>query len=298
MIYAQPGESFTAVLDAEGTTGLVGSITVQIENVDGTTHTAASTTGIVEVEQGIYSAVRTAPDTAATYIVVWNDAGSRAPEELIVTSNAAVVGGGGSTDGLSFLEMVNEVKARGFDEVGDDRIKQWINRAYARLCDRQVWPFLLASTSGAAPLTISDLRSVYAVRDSGQGANLEYADIRDLRVEDPGDDATGSASYWYQDDDAIAIYPASGATISVDYVKSPGDLTGDDDNALVPPRYRMLLIDMAVCEAYKDSDNLEAWQILRTDVEEQIDEMTNTLLVPNYDAPSSIAGDGSASTDW
>jgi hypothetical protein len=199
---------------------------------------------------------------------------------------------------MEFLDLINEVKARGFDEVGDDRIKQWLNRAYARICDRQVWPFCVTSTSGTAPLTISDLRSVYAVRDSGQEMNLEYADIRDIRVLDPGEDATGGAVCWYQSGEAIAIYPASGATISVDYVQTPADLVADGDEPVLPARYHLLVVDAAVCEAYKDSDNLEAWQILRGDVEEQIVEMEAAILIPNLDGAQVVSAGFNSSTDW
>lgn len=297
MIYAEPGTSFTAVLDANGDTGLVGTVTIQIENVDGTTHTAATTTGIVEVEDGIYSAVRTAPDTAATYIVVWNNAGTRAAEELIITNDLPSVYISSPAGGMTLLEMRTEVKARGFDEVGDARIDRWINRGLSRIYDRQSWPFLYDIATGPAPLTITDLRAVNSVRDTTNGVSLGWQDIRAIRDGDPGDDGAGEATSWYVDGETIAIYPASGATISVDYVKSGPDLVADDDETLLPARYDLLAVDAAVCEAYKDSDNLEAWQILRGDVDEQLAEMELAILVPNFDSADSIVNTNS-STDW
>lgn len=88
-MYAQPDTTVTAIL--EGPTGLVGTLGVRIENPDGTTHTARTTAGIVEVEagSGVYvKANLTAPDTVGTYIILW-DTGGGSPvfstEELVVT---------------------------------------------------------------------------------------------------------------------------------------------------------------------------------------------------------------------
>jgi hypothetical protein len=85
MIYAQPGSSYTAVLEA-GIGGLVGKLTVQLEKSDGTTAVPATKLGIVEVEPTVYAkADLVAPVTADTYILVWDNEGERAAEELIVT---------------------------------------------------------------------------------------------------------------------------------------------------------------------------------------------------------------------
>jgi hypothetical protein len=93
MIHARPGASFTAILEA-GATGLAGTLTAQIENADGTSHTAASSAGIVEIESTIYAATRTAPDEAGTYVVIWVNGSDRAAEELVIsyTPPAAISG--------------------------------------------------------------------------------------------------------------------------------------------------------------------------------------------------------------
>lgn len=104
MIYSAPDTSFVAILDA-APTGLVGTLTVQIENPDGTTELAATTAGIVEVESGIYAATLDAPDTLGTYIVVWNNAGTRVGEELRVTGSIPAAPGAG-------LLTLAEYKAR------------------------------------------------------------------------------------------------------------------------------------------------------------------------------------------
>lgn len=87
ILYAAPSSTFHAPLNG-APTGLVGTITVQIENPNGTTFTAPTTAGIVEVEPGIYVATLTSPPTAGDgYTVVWNNAGVRASDTLVVTYN-------------------------------------------------------------------------------------------------------------------------------------------------------------------------------------------------------------------
>lgn len=94
MIYAQPSGTYTAVLNA-GIAGLVGKVKVQLENGDGTTAVPATAAGIVEVEPTVYAKDDlVAPDTAGTYIVVWDVEGERAAEELVVTYDLPEPAGG------------------------------------------------------------------------------------------------------------------------------------------------------------------------------------------------------------
>lgn len=189
---------------------------------------------------------------------------------------------------MNLGELRTELQSRGFDYVTDARLNRWLNRAYTRLCDRHAWPFLETTTTGAAPLTISDLRAVLSVIDTDNDSPLVYEDRRTIREDDPTLAATGKPENWYLNGSAVTTYPVSTVGLSVLYIKSPAELSSDSDSPVLPSRYHMLLVDMACADAYKDSDNLEAWQMLRGDVEEQIREMENSLLVVNYDNPVSI----------
>ncbi len=55
--------------------GLVGTLGVKVEDSAGNTIVALATTGIVEIEDGVYVATRTAPEptTATTYAFIWVD---------------------------------------------------------------------------------------------------------------------------------------------------------------------------------------------------------------------------------
>jgi phage gp36-like protein len=90
-----PHTTFVAEL-LDFTPGLVGTVGVRIENADGSTHTARTTAGIVEVEPGSgdYTATLTSPDDQGSYVILWDD-GAAAPdtlfasEELVVTYSLA-----------------------------------------------------------------------------------------------------------------------------------------------------------------------------------------------------------------
>jgi hypothetical protein len=191
---------------------------------------------------------------------------------------------------VNLLEIRTEIEGRGFDEVGSARIDRWINRAYQRICDREAWPFLETTTTGAAPLTISDVRAVLSVIDTTKDYVLEWDDERTIRERDPSLAATGNPDSYYLDGSDIKVFPIATNDLSVRYIKFPDELTDDSHEPVVPSRYHYVIVDFAVCEAYKDSDNLEAWQILRDDVEEQLAEMANTLLVPNFSNPAQVVG--------
>lgn len=86
MIWAKPGETIKAILGS-APADLVGTITQQVENIDGTTYLAPTTDGIVEAEPTVYTAVREAPaevENGPLFAFVWHDpaAGVRIVEDL------------------------------------------------------------------------------------------------------------------------------------------------------------------------------------------------------------------------
>ena len=94
MIYAAPGASFEteALQGGPGTyftTGLVGTIGARIDDGQGATVVARQTTGIVEEGSAIYVATLTAPSTAGTYLVIWDDGSGHEADggTLVVTAN-------------------------------------------------------------------------------------------------------------------------------------------------------------------------------------------------------------------
>lgn len=96
MIYAKPGDTFTAVLQGAAT-GLAGTLGVRIERGDGTTATARTTAGIIELEAGSGAYAKNdlvAPGDAGTFIVLWDTGGGTptfASEELVVNDLGAPI---------------------------------------------------------------------------------------------------------------------------------------------------------------------------------------------------------------
>src|SRR5690349_18573194 len=89
-ITASAGATFEATVN-NAPTGLVGTITVRIEDGQNTIVTAATSSGIVESGTGIYTATLAAPDDAGQYLVIWNDGDVlEASEDLFVTGGITV----------------------------------------------------------------------------------------------------------------------------------------------------------------------------------------------------------------
>jgi hypothetical protein len=92
-----PGATFEWPLEI-GETGLVGTLSVAIDDGAGATVVAAATTGIIELDvggtpTGTYVASRTAPATGGEYLLLASTDGSFDPdtvvtEQLVVTANA------------------------------------------------------------------------------------------------------------------------------------------------------------------------------------------------------------------
>lgn len=200
---------------------------------------------------------------------------------------------------MNLSQIRQEVQDRGFDFDAAARIDRWINRAYQRINDRHAWPFLETTTTGAAPLTISDIRNVLSVIDTTNELPLEWEDQRSIRERDPTLNNSGNPESWYLDGSQLKVYPANTTnSLSVIYLKVPAELTADADTPIFAARYHYVLVDGAVSFAYKDTDNFEAWDAMKAEFEEGLQEMANILLVPNYDTPAEITPSFFGSTDW
>lgn len=120
MRYVKPDTDVTLYL-TDAPVGLVGTVTVQIENPDGTTHTAATTKGIVEVEPENYAGTVRSPKVAATYLAVWWDGKKRSVEELVVSYTVPDPAAAG---GLAPGALITLDEARGFLQKSDGETGQ------------------------------------------------------------------------------------------------------------------------------------------------------------------------------
>jgi hypothetical protein len=111
--------------------------------------------------------------------------------------------------------------------------------------------------TGAAPLTITDLKFVRSVFDS---AGTEYFGLDDS--DDADRTQTGSATGWWIDDTSgspvVTAYPVGSVTFRVSYVATSTLLSADGDTPKIPPAYHPLWVQMARVYAYEDRDNFAA----------------------------------------
>jgi hypothetical protein len=163
----------------------------------------------------------------------------------------------------------DELRARGFDGLSDLRCNYMLNAGKNALEDHAPWPWLDASTSGAAPLTVTDLKAVLHVWNTTTNVSLEGADRRWLRdTYGPDLTITGTGCHWYLDGlTTVRVFPADVSVIDVDYVKFSPELSADADTPLFPERLHPIWIDLAVVEAYMDSDEPGQAQALQAKVD-------------------------------
>lgn len=157
--------------------------------------------------------------------------------------------------------MLTELYARGFnylsaDAAGITRATRFLNTAMHDVDDAERWPYLAASSSGAAPLTIADLDGVERVYQNGSTLT---ASSRDVLLELYGDlTTTGTPTYFYlAAPTVVSVYPANTASISVTYWKFGPDLVSGSDAPLMPDRFREAIIERACAYAYRDNDDRE-----------------------------------------
>jgi hypothetical protein len=170
---------------------------------------------------------------------------------------------------VNLAEAQAEFAARGFDYLSPGRQTFFLNRAKTDFGDFYAWPWLRKTTTGASPLTISDLKYVRSVWDAN---GVEYFGL------DDGDDVdlteTGTPQSWWIDDTSgqsvLTAYPVGAVTFRVSYVAEAPDLVAPTDTPQIPSRYHGIWIDLAVVRAYQDSDNFAAAAALKSMVTQEL----------------------------
>ncbi len=181
----------------------------------------------------------------------------------------------------TFLTLRTDFFGRGFDHYRTpaDSLAQanrWINQAYLKLCEEALWPFLLATATGSAPLAVADLRAIRTVKTAGVTRPLdpidedELADGYDLTT-------TGTPTWFYVDNLTVRTYPVGG-TLTVRYWKVPAVLAADGDTALIPDRFCDAIVDRAVMAAARE-DAPEAAAAARASYDDTVDLMRRSLLL-------------------
>lgn len=161
------------------------------------------------------------------------------------------------------------------------RVDRWINQAYHELCDQAPWPWLETSTSGTAPVTVSDLAAIISVTDTDGVAldPIQYDPLR--RLVDGPLTTTGNAAYYYlTGGDTVNAYPVPSAAISVRYRKKPVNLSAAGDAPLVPDEYRDIIALGALRRAAIDNQAWEAANGYRQEWDARLLDMVSAEIEP------------------
>jgi hypothetical protein len=203
-------------------------------------------------------------------------------------------------------DLRTELRGRGFQDttlLSDARALTFINDAVTFLNEGgdvvpgARWIWLETSTTGTAPLTVSDVREVLYVDDTTNDNSLAWADIEDVRQWAGTDLAqTGSPTYWYWSSETqISVWPANtSVSLAVRYLKVPATLAAGDTPG-IPARYHSLITDMAEVFALRQVRNFEAANQRQADVNQALNRLAGTMLVRNRDNADVVPGSG---YDW
>jgi hypothetical protein len=185
--------------------------------------------------------------------------------------------------------MRTEVMARGYDFLSSTRVNQFLNWSYKEICRYMPWPFLETSATGASPLTITDLGSVLSVVGSLSDVPLQAVDRRQVLISDDDLNDTGTPEIFWLENNTLNVWPGSSTdTVTVQYIKSPPDLSADSDVPVIPADYHELIVDGAVLRAQKDNDNYDSYQVSRQVWQSELDLMVQAIMGRDLSGPSWI----------
>ncbi len=189
---------------------------------------------------------------------------------------------------LTLTTLQTELQRRGFDYLTTTAQTYFLNRAMRDINQAEEWPWLEATATGAAPLTISDLSTIESVYDSIQKIKLVPLDRRNISDDFPDLTTTGSPSMYYLTTASVVnVYPVATNNLSVRYWKIAPELSSGSDAPLIPSTSNQLaIVDGAVGYAYEDSDNFDAAQQAFSQRDATIESMRETYLNWNRDRPT------------
>ena len=161
---------------------------------------------------------------------------------------------------LDFRGIRTEVYARGSDYLddggeGETRVKRWVNDAMHTVNGMFPWPFLEATATGAAPLTVTDLSSIRSVTDTDNRTVLVQRSSNE--VEDAALSSVSGRPAWFAvtGGDTISVWPDSPVNLSVKYFRVDPDLSADADEPSMPDRFRSCLVELAVAAMLRDDQS-------------------------------------------
>jgi hypothetical protein len=195
-----------------------------------------------------------------------------------------------------------ELKARGGDYLSTSRLTTFLNDAKNEFEDFYPWPWLETTTTGTAPLTISDLKAscMWSTRRSVQeltGVNAQFI-VEDLGRDDHDDRHAGCVVAGRHDDAEGVPGEHDGRRCRVRYVKFSPELSAGADTPLIPVRNHNLWIDLAYVRVLKDTDDAGAAQALQADVNAKLAKLVETYAARNRQNSTTFVQLRGGAEDW
>lgn len=193
---------------------------------------------------------------------------------------------------MDYTALKAAVASRGFARLSDGDQGQAVNDAVHELDTMEPrWPYLLATTSGTAPLTVSDYADITTVLNTTLDVPVPYVDYEDL-ASWAGDLTFTSTdpAHWYftpGSTTSLSTYPVTSRNLQVVYYKTSSDLSAGTDTPLAPARWHHLIVDMAVRNAHV-SKGVDVPVSLELAIERKLGEMRTDLQYRQVQGPSMV----------
>lgn len=196
----------------------------------------------------------------------------------------------------TFTALQNELFDRGLKYLDDGargttRVQNWVNSAYREIVADSDWPFLQATATGPAPITIADLGTIESVINVATLLKLVPVDRRNLTDVFPVLTTAGIGEFYYvTGGTVINVYPADTAsTLQVLYWKSPPDLSASTDVPIVPAQYQELIILAALRRGFTEDNDAGDAQIVQAELDRGLTNMREDLLNLQADKSDYVA---------
>jgi hypothetical protein len=188
---------------------------------------------------------------------------------------------------MTFQELVNTLKAEGYDYCVTNQLEDWVQRSYAQLSARYQWPWLEETKETTAPFEIKDLRYVLSVTDTTQERPLWGATRQWILERYPKLEENGNAVWWFLDNLTLRLFPLSEDKVAVRYVKKAPKLEAATE-PLIPTEWQYLIIDQARVFALKNNDEFQVANELKASVQADLNEMIADQLRRDWQSNRSI----------
>lgn len=183
---------------------------------------------------------------------------------------------------MTFTELKQALADRGQARLSAAQQGTHVNNAMHELDAEELWPYRQTSTTGAAPLAITDLGQVETVFTTTGNTPLIVSTYAEM-VARVGDLTKTAAdpTYWYFTSagaQSISTFPVTTRTLKVQYWKVGTDLSGGSDTPLAPARWHHVIVAIADRLALEAKGDYASAQAVQATVDRELAKMRTDLL--------------------